>query len=77
MRENRMLRAMWRGLETGSRSTLTGHEGGNSGYRQGNTYRVTAPALDPTALFHLRLAPQLLLFLGISFRQCLISCLHA
>jgi len=30
-----MLRAMWRELETGSRITLAGHEGGNPGYRQG------------------------------------------
>ena len=43
-----MLRAMWRELETGPRITLTGHEGGNSGYRQGASLRVTAPALDPT-----------------------------
>ncbi len=32
MREIRMLRAMWRGLETGLRTTLHGHEGGNPGY---------------------------------------------
>lgn len=30
-----MLRAMWRELETGLRTSLAGHEGGNSGYRQG------------------------------------------
>jgi len=35
VREIRMLRAMWRGLETGPRITLAGHEGGNPGYRQG------------------------------------------
>ena len=45
-----MLRAMWRELETGPRITLTGHEGGNSGYRQGASLRVTAPALDPTRI---------------------------
>ncbi len=50
MREIRMLRVMWRELETGSRSSLAGHEGGNPGYRQGTFYRVTAPALDPTNL---------------------------
>ena len=33
MREIRMLRAMWRALETESRSFLNGHEGGNAGYR--------------------------------------------
>ena len=49
MRANRMLRSMRRGLETGSRCTLPGHEGGNSGYRQEFTLRVTAPVLDPTA----------------------------
>lgn len=48
MREIRMLRVMWRELETGSRTSLAGHEGGNPGYRQGMFYRVTAPALDPT-----------------------------
>lgn len=36
MREIRMLRAMWRELETGPRSTLPGHEGGNPGDRQGS-----------------------------------------
>ena len=35
MREIRTLRAMWRGLETGSRFSLHGHEGGNSGHSQG------------------------------------------
>ena len=38
MREIRMLRARWRGLETGPRNTLRGHEGGNPGYRQGQSY---------------------------------------
>ena len=32
MREIRLLRAMWRVLETGSRKLLTGHEDGNVGY---------------------------------------------
>ena len=32
MREIRMLRAMWRLLETESRKLLTGHESGNAGY---------------------------------------------
>ena len=50
MRANRMLRSMRRGLETGSRCTLPGHEGGNSGYRQEFTLRVTAPVLDPTCV---------------------------
>ena len=48
MREIRMLRAMWRELETGPRITLAGHEGGNPGYRQESSLWVTAPALDPT-----------------------------
>jgi len=48
VREIRMLRVKWRELETGSRTSLAGHEGGNPGYRQGMIYRVTAPALDPT-----------------------------
>ena len=38
MRETRMLRAMWRELETGLRIDLTGHEGGNPGDRQGQAY---------------------------------------
>ena len=50
MREIRMLRVMWRELETGSRTSLAGHEGGNPGNRQGEFYRVTAPALDPTRI---------------------------
>ena len=37
MREIRTLRAKWRGLETESRTTLPGHEGGNPGYRQGES----------------------------------------
>ncbi len=48
MPEIGMLRVMWRELETGSRTSIAGHEGGNPGYRQGMVYRVTAPALDPT-----------------------------
>ena len=35
VREIRMLRAMWRELETGPRWALLGHEGGNPGYGQG------------------------------------------
>jgi hypothetical protein len=38
VREIRMLRARWRGLETGPRNTLHGHEGGNPGYGQGHSY---------------------------------------
>jgi hypothetical protein len=38
VREIRTLRAMWRALETGLRKFLTGHEGGNAGYSQGNSY---------------------------------------
>jgi len=34
VREIRMLRSTWRGLETESRSGLHGHERGNPGYRQ-------------------------------------------
>src|SRR6516164_5994331 len=36
-----MLRAMWRALETESRSFLNGHEGGNAGYSQGTSYGFT------------------------------------
>ena len=35
-------------MEAGSWFTLHGHEGGNSGYRQGWKLQATAPALDPT-----------------------------
>jgi hypothetical protein len=38
VREIRTLRARRRGLETGSRTTITGHEGGNPGDRQGESY---------------------------------------
>ena len=54
MREIRMLRSMWRGLETTLRSGLHGHERRNPGYRQGQDLRTVAPALDPTDLGHLR-----------------------
>ena len=51
MREIRMLRAMWRALETESRNFLNGHEGGNAGYSQGTSYgftrqRSTLPTVD-------------------------------
>ena len=51
MREIRLLRAMWRALETESRNPLTGHEGGNAGYSQGSSYgftrqRSTLPTLN-------------------------------
>ena len=38
MREIRMLRAMWRALETEPRILLNGHAGGNAGYGQGVAY---------------------------------------
>ncbi len=41
VREIRMLRAMWRALETGLRKVLNGHEGGNAGYSQGTSYEST------------------------------------
>jgi hypothetical protein len=49
VREIRMLRSMWRGLETESRLGLHGHERGNPGYGQDHDLRTTAPALDPTS----------------------------
>jgi len=48
VREIRMLRSTWRGLETESRLGLHGHERGNPGYSQDHDLRTTAPALDPT-----------------------------
>jgi len=41
VREIRLLRAMWRELETELRNFLNGHEGGNAGYGQGNSYGFT------------------------------------
>jgi hypothetical protein len=38
VRQIRMLRAMWRELETGLRRLLPGHEGGNPGHGQGAAY---------------------------------------
>jgi len=51
VREIRMLRAMWRVLETELRKLLTGHEGGNAGHSQGPSYgftrqRSTLPRLN-------------------------------
>jgi hypothetical protein len=48
MREIRMLRAMWRVLETELRKLLTGHEGGNAGHNQGPPYGFTRQRSDPT-----------------------------
>ena len=49
MRQIRMLRAMWRELETGLRTLLTGHEGGNLGHSQGVAYGLPRqfPTLPP------------------------------
>ena len=47
MREIRMLRARWRGLETELRMSLNGHEGGNPGYGQGLSY---GPPRQPPTL---------------------------
>ena len=46
VREIRMLRLRRRGLETGSRSTLHGHEGGNSGYSQGKDLRGASHVVE-------------------------------
>ena len=46
VREIRMLRAMWRELETGLRRLLHGHEGGNPGHSQGAAYGL--PRQFPT-----------------------------
>ena len=47
MREIRMLRAKRRGLETEPRTSLHGHEGGNSGHSQGVPY---GPPRQPSTL---------------------------
>jgi hypothetical protein len=47
VREIRMLRAMWRGLETEPRTSLHGHEGGNPGHSQGMPY---GPPRQPSTL---------------------------
>ncbi len=58
MRENRMLRLTWRGLETGSRSKLIrarhARKGGN---RRSRDLRITAPVLDPTCTFVREFSP--------------------
>ena len=46
VRQIRMLRAMWRELETGLRRLLTGHEEGNLGHSQGVAYGL--PRQFPT-----------------------------
>lgn len=46
VRQIRMLRAMWRELETGLRLLLTGHEGGNPRHSQGVAYE--SPRQFPT-----------------------------
>ena len=48
MREICTLGAMWRGLETGLRQLLNGHEEGNLGYKPRRNLWATAPVLDPT-----------------------------
>ena len=49
MREIRTLRAMWRGLETESRSELTrARHTRKGGHRRSRDLRATAPVLDPT-----------------------------
>jgi len=50
VREIRSLRSKWRGLETGLRQLLNGHEEGNLGYKPRRNLRGTAPVLDPTNL---------------------------
>ena len=47
MREIRMLRARWRGLETEPRTSLHGHERGNPGHSQGMPY---GPPRQPSTL---------------------------
>ena len=49
MREIRTLRAMWRGLETGSRCGFQGTPNGNGEQQLGRTYGMSAPVLDPPA----------------------------
>jgi hypothetical protein len=46
VRQIRMLRAMWRELETGLRRLPNGHEGGNPGHSQGAAYGL--PRQFPT-----------------------------
>ena len=54
MQEIRMLRAMWRALETELRKLLIGHEGGNAGNSQGSSYGFTRQrsTLPTVALAH-------------------------
>jgi hypothetical protein len=47
VREIRMLRAMWRALETGPRQVLNGHEGGNPGYKPRMSLRANRASARP------------------------------
>jgi hypothetical protein len=57
----------WRGLETGLRRPLNGHEAGNGGYSQGDTCGaprqsstlLLGGAMEPSASFEARSAPLL------------------
>ena len=58
MRENRMLRLRWRGLETGSRSEfIRARHARKGGNRRSRDLRITAPALDPTCTFVREFSP--------------------
>ncbi len=51
----RTLRARWRGLETGPRTSLHGHEGGNPGHSQGMPY---GPPHQPSTLPAVKMVPE-------------------
>jgi len=52
VRQIRTLRAMWRGLETESRRNLTGHEEGNPGHSQGESYGLLRQSSTLPGLGH-------------------------
>ncbi len=51
LRENLASSSDGEGLETGLRSTLNGHEGGNPGYSQGQTYELPRQSFTRQLLF--------------------------
>ncbi len=79
MRENRMLRLTWRGLETESRSERTRARHARKGeYGRSRDLRITAPALDPTYTFLREFSPLgCALGAGIWLIRCLFGVIES
>jgi hypothetical protein len=52
LRENLTSSSDGKGLETRLRSTLNGHEGGNPGYSQGQSYELPRQSFTRLTCFH-------------------------